>query len=95
MGGSGGQDHPVATTAPRTDEGAVFEMPYVQRVQSGPLDGALVVVDTDLPVVAHCLAYRLPDGALTITMTATTEVPAAELSAALRGLADSLERGRR
>lgn len=66
-------------------------MPYVNRVSNGPLDGALIVVDTELPIVAHCFVYSGDDGALTATITTNAETPAGTLAQVLRGLADSIE----
>lgn len=65
-------------------------MPYVQRIAEGPLDGALIVVDTDLPIVSHCFAYRLPDGSLNLTITTDSSVLRDELADGLRALADSV-----
>ena len=66
-------------------------MPYVNRVNQGPLDGALIVVDTELPIAAHCFVYSDADGALSATMTTTTEIAPGTLAEVLRGLADSIE----
>jgi hypothetical protein len=68
-------------------------MPYVSRLSGpGPFADALVVVDTEVPVVAHCLIFAGPDDELSVTMTVSQETTAEALAGALRRLADEVDR---
>lgn len=67
-------------------------MTYTGKFPSGPLEGALVMVDTDLPVAAVAVVNQMPNSALNVTFHVTDQtIEPRRLIRVLREAVDHIE----